>query len=209
MSERNQVKRKKTFYDILWSMCESQKVIDSWIYEGYLGKSRDTYYWTAKAQEELACIAVGEITVNEGSIETSSETIEEKSNQVIENKKASKAKKQEENFKEKVSDNKLEEFIKLFSKTNIGIPGKTTPKITVVKKLIKFFNDYPDYTMEDIISATTLYIETMKKEGSIKFIRECGYFIYKKIDGIEQSDLAKWCEESREGGQNYTSHNII
>jgi hypothetical protein len=63
--------------------------------------------------------------------------------------------------------------------------------------------------MQDVIEATNLYIATLKKQGSIRFVRECGYFISKKIDGVDQSDLAKWCEEYKDGGQNYSSHTLL
>ena len=87
--------------------------------------------------------------------------------------------------------------------------GKTTDKVSVVKRLIKFLQEY-DYTLADIAKATDLYINTLKSQGSIKFIRECGYFISKKIDGVEQSDLAKWCEELKNGsGPAYNSHQIL
>jgi hypothetical protein len=51
----------------------------------------------------------------------------------------------------------------------------------------------------------------MKRSGSIKFIRNSGYFISKVIDGVQQSDLAGWCEEYRNTGSkgNYNSRGII
>ena len=87
--------------------------------------------------------------------------------------------------------------------------GKTTEKNNVLKKLIKFFKEYPEYNMNDVIAATDTYVNSLKKQGSIQYIRECGYFIYKKVDGVDQSDLAKWCEESKNNGTSYTSHKII
>ena len=79
----------------------------------------------------------------------------------------------------------------------------------MVKRLIKFLNEY-DYSLDEIAKATDLYINTLKEQGSIRYIRECGYFISKKIDGVEQSDLAKWCEELKNGtGPAYNSHQIL
>jgi hypothetical protein len=193
----NQTKVKKSFYDLLWSLCEDHNMIEVWMNEGLLGKSRDTYYWTAKAQNRYNYTIVGE---RKGS------DLERQQSKLT---PAQRAKQREEEFHSKVSDNKLEEFITLFSSKNLGVSGKRTPKITVVKKLIKFFEDYPMYTMDNIINATKMYIEDHKKNGSIKYIRECGYFISKKIDGIDQSDLAKWCDEAQSGGQSYTSRTIL
>jgi len=189
----NQPRVKKSFYDVLWALCEDKGIIEYWISEGLLGKSNDTFYWTAKAQNKFNYTVVGE---RKGSVELP-----------VSKKQTEKQKKEE--FDSKVSENKLEEFLSLFSSKNLGISGKRTPHITVVKKLIKFFEDYPMYNMDTIIRATKLYIEDHKKNGTMQYIRECGYFIYKKIDGIDQSDLAKWCQEAQDGGQSYTSRTIL
>lgn len=208
-------KVKKGFYEILWSMCEKEGILANWILEDYLGKSKNTYYWTAKAMREFQCEIIGDLTINNETVELSSISLEYPQDNKIPTAKESldniKAKKEQSKIDE-LDVNQLEEFIGLFHKKNIGLSGKTTPKVTVAKKLIKFFKDYPDYTMSDIIEATKLYIANLKKQGSIRFIRECGYFISKKIDGVEQSDLAKWCEEYKEGGQSFTdysSHTLL
>ena len=187
-------KANKGFYEILWEICQKDNHITRWILDGYLVKSKDTFFWTPKAMQEFECNIVGELKIENPDLST------------IKLEKPKKAPQMS------FEDNKLAEFIELFGRKNIGIPGKGTPKITVVKKLINFFNEYPDYNMDDVIGATKLYIANLKKQGSIRFIRECGYFISKKIDGVDQSDLAKWCEEYKQGGQSftdYTSHNLL
>jgi hypothetical protein len=187
-------KANKGFYEILWEICQKDNHITRWILDGYLVKSKDTFFWTPKAMQEFECNIVGELKIENPDLST------------IKLEKPKKAPQMS------FEDNKLAEFIELFGRKNIGIPGKGTPKITVVKKLINFFNEYPEYTMDDVIGATKLYIANLKKQGSIRFIRECGYFISKKIDGVDQSDLAKWCEEYKQGGQSftdYTSHNLL
>lgn len=213
-------KEKKGFYDILWLMCEKDNLIIKWVADGYLIRSKNTYYWTPKAMVEFNCISVGElpfteqIELSQHSLESSSESPLEKSDDISNSIRfGSRTKKtqSDEELTEKIN-NSLEEFINLFSSKNIGIAGKTTGKVTVVKKLLKFFSEYPDYTMNDVIEATKIYIATLKKQGSIRFIRECGYFISKRIEGVDQSDLAKWCEEYKSGGQSYTdysSHNLL
>jgi hypothetical protein len=206
-------KTKKGFYEILWLMCKKENLLTKWASEGYLKKSKNTYYWTSEIYNEFNSVSVGELKIEDVKLDLSEHSLELPANHPskIFKSKTAKEKEKEESFIQN-SSNQLEEFISLFSRQNIGIAGKTTPKITVVKKLIKFFADYPDYTMTDVIEATKLYIANLKKQGSIRFIRECGYFISKKIDGVDQSDLVKWCEEYKQGGQNYTdysSHNLL
>lgn len=211
-------KTKKGFYEILWLLCQKENLLVKWAGDGYLKKSKNTYYWSPEIYNEFNCISVGEIIIDEQidlsehELEAPKESLESEVNQeTIKKVRGKSAAEKEKSFQESIS-NQLEEFISLFNNKNIGIPGKTTPKTTVVKKLIKFFQDYPDYTMTDVIEATKLYIANLKKQGSIRFIRECGYFVSKKIDGVDQSDLAKWCEEYKQGGQSfngYTSHNLL
>lgn len=60
-------------------------------------------------------------------------------------------------------------------------------KIDIVKKLQKFFKLYGNYKQEDIIQATTNYVNRYKYDN--KAMRILPYFIYKEIDG-GISDLA-------------------
>lgn len=60
-------------------------------------------------------------------------------------------------------------------------------KIDVVKRLQKFFKLYGNYKQEDIIQATTNYVNRYKYDN--KAMRILPYFIYKEIDG-GVSDLA-------------------
>jgi len=39
----NQPRVKKSFYDVLWALCEDKGIIEYWISEGLLGKSNDTF----------------------------------------------------------------------------------------------------------------------------------------------------------------------
>jgi len=75
----------------------------------------------------------------------------------------------------------IEEFAQKFSRQNLGFSGKVTDKKTTLQKMHKF-------------------LET-----------NSGYFISKVIDGVQQSDLASWCEEYRSTGNkgNYNSRSII
>jgi len=182
---------KKTFYEILWAIAKQDKLIDKWIYEEKLLFNGTTYSWTPKALEELDVTeSVGELSA-------------------IEKLKTTHVSKAAPNRDLSIPPTWLGEFISKFSAKNLGVSGKTTDKSSVVKRLIKFLSEY-DYTLEEISQATDLYITTLKQQGSIRYIRECGYFIFKKVDGVDQSDLAKWCEELKNGnGPAYTSHQIL
>ena len=165
-------------------------MIDKWIYEEKLLFNGTTYSWTPKALQDLDITeSVGELSAIEKLKTTHINTAP--------------------NRDLSIPPTWLADFISKFSAKNLGVPGKTTDKSSVVKRLIKFLSDY-DYTLEEISQATDLYISTLKQQGSIKFIRECGYFIFKKVDGVDQSDLAKWCEELKIGsGTAFNSRQII
>lgn len=181
---------KKTFYEVLWELAVKEKMIDKWIYEEKLLNNGTTFSWTPKALAELDVDQV----ISSLKVARHSDPIK-----VIDNLTP----------QPEIPVTWITEFIAKFSSKNIGVSGKTTDKVSVVKRLIKFLNEY-DYSLDEIAKATDLYIDTLKSQGSIKFIRECGYFISKKIDGVEQSDLAKWCEELKNGtGPAYNSHQIL
>ena len=186
---------KKTFYEVLWALLQKEKMIDKWIYEEKLLHNGTTFSWTPKALEDLDFSkSIGELIASKPSVIES-----------LSNKHVNQSPKKEI----VISATWLAEFVAKFSAKNLGVSGKTTDKSSVVKRLIKFISEY-DYTLEEISQATDLYISTLKSQGNIRFIRECGYFIYKKIDGVEQSDLAKWCEELKNGsGPAYNSHQIL
>lgn len=179
---------KKTFYEILWGLCEDRGLIDEWKLTGLLLHKDSRYTWHPSVSEVLDedIEAIGSIGED---------------------------KKEIPSLKEKEDNSVLswvEEFRDKFSKKNLGVLGKTTDLKTVNKKLKKFLKEY-DYTSQEILGATDLYINTMKSKGSINYIRDCGYFIYKRIDGIDQSDLANFCEEYRQNGSTggYNSRTIL
>jgi len=165
-------------------------MIDKWIYEEKLLHNGTTYSWTPKALEDL------DLSKSIGELISPSSNPTPVTNQTPKKEIV-------------ISATWLAEFVGKFSAKNLGVSGKTTDKSSVVKRLIRFLTEY-DYTLEEISQATDLYISTLKSQGNIRFIRECGYFIYKKIDGVDQSDLAKWCEELKNGtGPAYNSHQIL
>lgn len=185
---------KKTFYEVLWALCQKEGHLDKWVEEGLLKKSQLTWKWTQKTLDMLSLrMVLGEKEIKE----------------IHESTKIERSEFSLKPTSLSIDPAQLTEFIQKFNRQNIGLGGKTSDKNSVLKKLIKFFKEYPEYTMENVLQATDLYIATLKRQGSIQYIRECGYFIYKKVDGIYQSDLAKWCEESANGGTPYSSHRIL
>jgi hypothetical protein len=105
----------------------------------------------------------------------------------------------------------IKEYMVKFSAKNLGVTAKTTDLATVQTKMTKFIQKYK-YTKEEILGGTDLYIDTLRRKGSLNYVRECGYFISKRIDGIDQSDLANWCQQFKDNGNqstNYNSRNII
>lgn len=182
---------KKTFFDVLWALCESEGLITKWKEEGFLLETDSRFAWHPKVgailgNEEIKI--VGTITVND-----KQET------------KLNVSKK-----KELVDIPWLSEFSEKFSKLKIGFSGKVTDKATTLTKMNKFLEVY-SYTKEEILGATDMYIESLKRSGSIQYIRNSGYFIFKVIDGVQQSDLASWCEEYRNSGNKglYNSRTIL
>lgn len=187
---------KKTFYEVLWDLCEHEGLVQKWKDEGLLlvGDSRLT--WHPKVaeilKEDLTPIGGLRETVKTNGLEVALKNMPKQ------------PKKQED-------IPWIKDFIAKFNAKNIGVTAKTTDVGTVQAKMHKFLAKY-QYTKEEIFGATDLYIDTLRRKGSLTYIRECGYFIFKKIDGIDQSDLANWCEQFKDnGGQSsgYNSRHLI
>ena len=176
---------KKTFYEILWSLLEKEGIKDKWIEEGLLISTKNTYSWSPKVLDLLRLEAsIGELRVDED-VKVSPKV------------------------KVAVDLSWIDDYVVKFSHKKIGIAGKATDKKTVLKKMENFMLEY-DYTIEEILGGTDLYVDNLLSTGSINFVQECGYFISKVVDKVPTSNLAKWCEEFRNGGaKRYTSHNIL
>lgn len=191
---------RKTFYEVLWALCEAEGSITKWKEKGLLMYSNSKYSWSPKVNqileaEELKIVGslpVEEVEVEEQSVPTPTEPILKRTPKTF------------------ADIPWIEEFAQKFSRQNLGFSGKVTDKKTTLQKMHKFLETY-DYTQEEILAATDMYIDSLKRSGSIRFIRNSGYFISKVIDGVQQSDLASWCEEYRSTGNkgNYNSRSII
>jgi hypothetical protein len=202
---------KRTFYEILWTVCEVEGKIDEWIKGGILISNGTKYSWHPSV---LGLSDANEI-IGELVIKNIPKINEEKKQEFLTANAEEFVRKNPEQFirnkKEAVVIEWVDDFIQKFSIKNIGIAGKASSKPGVIKKMAKFLAD-TDYTKEEILAATDLYINTLKKQGSIRYIRDCIYFINKKIDGVDVSDLQKWCEEYRNNGgskNDYDSRTIL
>lgn len=180
---------KKTFYEVLWDLCEKNGLVDEWKAEGLLIHKDSRMTWHPRVAEILGTDDLSVV----GGIADSTPKV------------AAKPKEPE------VDISWIKEYMVRFSAKNLGVTAKTTDLATVQTKMTKFIQKYK-YTKEEILGATDLYIDTLRRKGSLNYIRECGYFIFKRIDGIDQSDLANWCEQFKDNGNqstNYNSRNII
>jgi hypothetical protein len=204
---------KRTFYEVLWAVCETEGRIDQWIEGGILLTNGTKYSWHPSVLDLCdASEIIGELVIPNTSTpqsEKKEEFIRKTPQQIIREKQSNQFNQSNQAKSEDI--NWIEEFIQKFSAKNIGIPGKANGKTSVIKKMAKFLADN-DYTKEEILGATDLYINTLKKQGSIKYIRDCIYFINKRIEGVDISDLAKWCEEYRNNGgskNDYDSRTVL
>lgn len=180
---------KKTFYEVLWDLCEHHGLVDQWKSEGLLIHKDSRITWHPKVGEILGKEDLSVV----GAIEEVSLKLKHKPVEPV------------------VDISWIKEYTIKFSAKNLGVTAKTTDLATVQTKMTKFIQKYK-YTKEEILGGTDLYIDTLRRKGSLNYVRECGYFIFKRIDGIDQSDLANWCEQFKDNGNqstNYSSRNII
>jgi predicted transcriptional regulator len=89
----------------------------------------------------------------------------------------------------------IQEYRDLFKNTKIGAIGD--PK-SCVKKMARFFDEYPDYADKDLIfKATQKYINS-EATSNYKYLQRADYFIYKLTGKEEVSRLASFCSDIEE-----------
>jgi hypothetical protein len=89
----------------------------------------------------------------------------------------------------------IQEYRELFKNTKIGAIGD--PK-SCIKKMARFFEDYPDYADKDLIfKATQKYINS-EATTNYKYLQRADYFIYKLVGKEEVSRLASFCSDVEE-----------
>lgn len=93
-------------------------------------------------------------------------------------------------FKERIP-----EYRSMFSRKALGIDKASTPK-AVEEKLLKFHEEYPDYTMSDIIEAAKLHIQ---ETNNPIYIKKANNFLFKKEgNSTWESVAAEYCERVKE-----------
>lgn len=96
-------------------------------------------------------------------------------------------------FKEKIHEVKqefIDEYRELFKGIRIKSMGN---RQDCIEKMKRFRETYPQYSEEDIIKATKYYIS----HTDPRFTRYANYFIFKRENGIELSDLLTILEEGQ------------
>lgn len=89
----------------------------------------------------------------------------------------------------------IDEYRSLFKGTKIGAMGD--PK-ACLDKMVRFFEEYPDYANKDLIfNATKKYIQTEANQN-YKYLQRADYFIYKVTGKEESSRLASFCSDVEE-----------
>ena len=172
----------------MWSLLEKEGILTRWFDEGLLVTKKNTTFWTPKALEILG------LKESIGGVNLSDEP-------------GPRAREVEV----KLPEDWIQDFANKFSAKAIGVPGKGGNIAAVTKKMQKFLKDY-DYTSEEILKAVDLYIADLRKTNALRYVQEAHYFISKIHNGVNVSNLAKWCEEVRAnkgGDKGYTSHTVL
>ena len=166
---------------------EKQEILQKWFDEGLLITKKNTTFWTPKALEIL------ELKESLGGVNLSNEPGPKAREVAV-----------------SVEDIAFAtDFAAKFSARSTGIAGKGGNLRAISKKMQEFRKEY-DYTKEEILASVDLYIDNQKRTNSINFIQEAHYFISKLQGGVQVSNLAKWCDEVRNGNnKRYTSHTIL
>jgi hypothetical protein len=176
----------------MWSLLKKQGILQQWFDEGLLITKKNTTFWTPKALEILG------LEESIGGVNWSDEP-------------GNKAREVEVTL---IVDQALTDlcskFAAKFSLKEIGISGKGGNVKAIEKKMTIFKKEF-DYTEQEILTAVDLYLSDQKKTGNMRFVQEAHYFVSKMIDKVPVSNLAKWCEEIRNGnsGKRYTSHTVL
>jgi hypothetical protein len=183
---------KKTFYETMWSILEKQGILQNWFDEGLLVTKKNTTFWTPKALEILGLEeSIGGVNLSD--------------------QPGNKPREVEPTVK--VNQALTDLCVKLaakFSLKEIGVSGKGGNVKAIEKKMTGFKKEF-DYTDQEILTAVDLYLADQKRTGNMRFVQEAHYFVSKMIDKVPVSNLAKWCEEVRNGnsGKRYTSHTVL
>lgn len=101
-------------------------------------------------------------------------------------------------------DEELKFYKMLYNMFPKGVTSGGTPvrsgEAEFIKKLVQFVKRYPQFSKEVISKATNDYLAD-RKRNNWQFVMQAGYFVSKKLDGVEKSTLASWCENASNGSE--------
>ncbi len=96
-----------------------------------------------------------------------------------------------------IINNRVHEYRKLFKDTRGE--GEQGQLRLVLKNLIKFFRQNPEYTFDDLLKITNQYIDSFY--GSYKVMRQADYFLYKFNNGNWISPIEEFIQLNKEGNK--------
>lgn len=100
--------------------------------------------------------------------------------------------------------NEITKFNEIFpkgKKPNSLIGFRSNPK-EIFPRFIWFFNEYPEYSWEDVFNATEKYVQKFKDEHDFTYMQVSKYFIKKDdVNKISVSTLANVCQSIANGDE--------
>ncbi len=104
---------------------------------------------------------------------------------------------------EREINNGLDEFVKEYRNLWKGLKiGSMGSQQSCSDKLIRWFNENPTYTKEDVLNAAKMYIKSL---DNYTYLQQADYFIYKKDGKEESSRLSSFIDESPTSHTEWTS----
>lgn len=101
-----------------------------------------------------------------------------------------KEKKLTDRYLNQILDGNIKKYRYLFKGLKRGAMGASEScKI----KLKRWFKENPEYTIEDVLKATKIYIKSLN--GNYTYLQQADYFIYKKVGKDEVSKLSAFIDE--------------
>lgn len=91
-------------------------------------------------------------------------------------------------------DNFVEDYRELFSRENIGVPGKQGTFGTVKKKLVRFQEEF-GHTNEEILAGVKMFLSQLSNP---KYCFKADNFIYKRLEYTKDSEISNlkiWVDE--------------
>lgn len=81
-------------------------------------------------------------------------------------------------------------------------PGSMGSTEACIQKLTRWWNNYPQYTKEDILRSARIYLNSVM---DYRYLQQTDYFIYKKDGKEEMSRLSSFIDEVEQNNTDWTS----